>query len=42
VACAHSPLPMLDGESVPERLRGIEVGSGCASDYDAWLGGEQP
>ncbi len=25
-------------DAIPTSLRGIDVGSGCAADYDAWLG----
>ena len=33
---AASP-PRIALEAVPAGLRAIEVGSGCAADYDAWL-----
>ena len=34
---ARTALDRLDPDAVPEPLRTIEVGSGCAADYDAWL-----
>ena len=30
-------LPCIAPDAVPAPLRDIEVGSGCAADYDAWL-----
>jgi transposase len=35
---ARSASARVAWEAVPARLRDIEVGSGCAADYDAWLG----
>jgi len=34
---ARSVADRVAWEAVPARLRDIEVGSGCAADYDAWL-----
>jgi transposase len=35
---ARSEAERVAWEAMPARLRDIEVGSGCAADYDAWLG----
>ena len=35
---ARASLDRLAPDAVPAPLRAIEVGSGCAADYDAWLG----
>ena len=34
---ARAPLDRMALDAVPARLRDIEVGSGCAADYDGWL-----
>lgn len=33
------PEPVIAAELMPQALRGIEVASGCAADYDVWLRG---
>ena len=35
---ARAALDRLAPDAVPAPLRDIEVGSGCAADYDGWLG----
>jgi hypothetical protein len=35
---ARSSRDRLEPDAVPASLRAIDVGSGCAADYDAWLG----
>ena len=35
---APASIPRLAPDAVPETLRAIEVRSGAAADYDAWLG----
>ena len=35
---ARSAIDRLAPDAVPAPLRAIDVGSGCAADYDAWLG----
>jgi hypothetical protein len=34
---ARRPLDRLGPDAVPASLRTIDIGSGCAADYDAWL-----
>ena len=34
---ARMAIDRLESDAVPAPLRAIEVGSGCAADYDAWL-----
>lgn len=34
---ARRPLDRLGPDAVPTSLRAIDIGSGCAADYDAWL-----
>jgi hypothetical protein len=35
---ARASIERLQPDAVPAPLRAIDVGSGCAADYDAWLG----
>jgi hypothetical protein len=35
---ARASSDRLEPDAVPAPLRAIDVGSGCAADYDAWLG----
>ncbi len=40
LALAAVPVPqVLADDAVPLVWRGIEIGQGCAADYDAWLPG---
>ena len=40
LALTPAPAPdRLAREAVPARLRDLDVGSGCAADYDGWLAG---